>query len=356
MVFQEVGDRGHEQVSYFSDPETGLETIVAIHDTHLGPSLGGTRIMDYDSEDEALEDVLRLSRAMTYKAAAADLPLGGGKAVVIGDPEAIKTEALLEAYGRAVDCLGGRYITSVDVGSYVPDMDVIARETEHVVGVSDGLGDPSPITARGVRCGIEACVAHAFGEPSLEGVEVLVQGIGKVGSHLVTELLEAGASVSISDVNAEAVEAFASEHDVGVVDPDDVYSTSCDVFAPCAIGGVINDETVPDLECDVVAGAANNILMERRHAAALEERGILYAPDYVINAGGLITVAKEAFGGTREEAFADAERIRERLLQMIEQSAASGSTVLEAAEAYAEDRIEASATTTPATVESAEDW
>lgn len=347
MVFDSIGDDGHEHVSYFSDPETGLEAIVAIHDTTLGPSLGGTRILDYDSEDDALEDVLRLSRAMTYKAAAADLPLGGGKAVILGDPAEIKSEALFEAYGRAVECLAGRYITSVDVNTGVADMDVVARETDHVVGTSDGMEDPSPITAHGVYHGIRACVESVYGTSSVRGRDVVIQGLGKVGRALAEELLADGASVTVTDVDEDAVEAFARDHDVDTIAPDAVYSQSCDIFAPCAIGGVINDDTISQLECDIVAGGANNVLAERRHATALRERGILYAPDYVINGGGLITVAKEYLGGTREEAFDEAAAIGDRLREMIDRADDRDATVLEAADAYARERIEAAETVTP---------
>ncbi|MDG5759519.1 Glu/Leu/Phe/Val dehydrogenase dimerization domain-containing protein [Natronococcus sp. A-GB1] len=339
MVFDSIGNRGHEQVSYFTDTETGLRAIVAIHDTTLGPSLGGTRILDYDSEADALEDVLRLSHAMTYKAAAADLPLGGGKAVILGDPDEVRTEATLEAYGRAVDRLGGRYITSVDINSSAAEMDVVARDTDHVVGASDGLENPSGVTAHGVFCGIRACVDHVYGVDDLEGLDVVVQGLGKVGQSLAEELLEAGAAVTVSDVDREATEAFAAEHGANAIEPDAVYEQPCDVFAPCAVGGILNDETIPTLECEIVAGAANNVLAERRHAEALRERGILYAPDYVINAGGLVTVAKDHFGGTYEEAYAEAEAIEGRLRGMIERADEEGTTVLEAAEAYAKERI-----------------
>ncbi|WP_049923393.1 Leu/Phe/Val dehydrogenase [Halopiger djelfimassiliensis] len=348
MVFGPISDGGHEQVSYFSDPETGLQAIVAIHDTTLGPSLGGTRILDYETEDAALEDVLRLSKAMTYKAAAADLPLGGGKAVILGNPDDLKGDALFEAYGRAVDCLAGRYITSVDVNSGVEDMDVVARETDHVVGTSDGLGNPSPITAHGVFHGIRACVESVYGTASVTDREVVIQGLGKVGQSLAEKLLEHGASVTVSDVDESAVEAFAREHGVDTVAPDAVYDQSCDVFAPCAIGGVINDDTIPRLDCDIVAGGANNVLAERRHADVLREQGVLYAPDYVINGGGLITVAKEYLGGTREEASEEAAAIGDRLLEMIERADDRDTTVLEAADAYARERIDAAETVTPA--------
>ncbi|MXV64239.1 leucine dehydrogenase [Natronorubrum sp. JWXQ-INN-674] len=348
MVFDSIGDRDHEQVSHFTDPETGLQAIVAIHDTTLGPSLGGTRMLDYETEQHALEDVLRLSQAMTYKAAAADLPLGGGKAVILGNPDDLKSEALFEAYGRAVDCLGGRYITSVDVNSGVADMDVIARETDHVVGTSNGLGDPSPITAHGVYHGVRACTESVYGTESTSGREVLIQGLGKVGRSLAEELLADGASVTVTDIDENAVDAFAREHDVETIPSDAVFDQSCDIFAPCAVGGVINDETIPQLDCDIVAGGANNILAERRHATALRDRGILYAPDYVINGGGLITVAKEYLGGTREEAYEEAAAIGDRLLEMIELAEERETTVLEAADAYAREQIEAAERTTPA--------
>lgn len=348
MVFDSIADAGHEQVSYFSDPETGLRAIVAIHDTTLGPGLGGTRILDYETEDDALEDVLRLSHAMTYKAAAADLDLGGAKAVILGDPDRIKGDDLLEAYGRAVDCLAGRYITSVDVNSSVADMDVVQRVTDHVVGTSDGLGDPSPITAHGVLHGIRACTEYVSGTDSLSDVEVVVQGLGKVGRALAADLVARGASVTVSDVDETAVSAFAAEHDVETVAPDAVYDEPCDVFAPCAVGGVVDDETIPRLECDIVAGAANNVLAERRHAAALRSRGILYAPDYVINAGGLITVVQEHVGGSRETAFEEAEAIGDRLLAMFERADDADTTVLAAADEYAEERIDRAERTTPA--------
>lgn len=349
MVFDAVSEGGHEQVSYFSDPETGLQAIIAVHDTTLGPGLGGTRILDYETEADALSDVLRLSQAMTMKAAAADLDLGGAKAVIVGDADSIKTDALLGAYGRAVEAMGGRYITSVDVNSSVPDMEVIATETDYVAGRADGLGDPSPITATGVRRGIETAVEFEYDTDSLADVSVVVQGLGKVGSALTGQLLERGASVTVSDISQANIDAVTAEYDVDVVDPDAVYDESCDVFAPCAIGGVVNDETIPRLSCDIVAGAANNILAERRHADALADRAIRYVPDYVINAGGLITVAEEYHGGTREDAMAKARAIGDRLETMLERAADSELTVLDAAESYARERIEAADRPTPAT-------
>ncbi len=341
MAFNSSDHSDHEQVTYFSDEKTGLKSIVSIHDTTLGPSLGGTRIVDYDTTEEALQDVLRLSRAMTYKAAAADLELGGGKAVIVGDPEKIKSDELMRAYGQAVDCLGGRYITSVDVNSGIEDMDVISEETDHVVGTSTGLGDPSPVTAHGVFSSIESCVEHSYGTDTLSDVHVAIQGLGKVGHSLAVELTEHGAAVTATDVNDHKMEALAEECNAETVAPDAIYDVDCDVFAPCAFGGAINDETIPRLQCDVVAGAANNILEdEHRHAQALADAGILYAPDYVINAGGLITVYYEYLDRDRQEAFEAADEIGDRLLTMIERAEADGTTVLDAANAYAEERIE----------------
>lgn len=341
MVFDASDHRDHEQVTYFSDEETGLQTIVALHDTTLGPGLGGTRMLAYETEDAALTDVLRLSYAMTYKAAAADLDLGGGKAVIVGDPE-IKDREFLRAYGRAVDRLGGRYITSVDVNTSVADMDVVAAETEYVTGTSGGLGDPSPVTAHGVFHGMDACVEHVYGRDALSDLHVVVQGVGKVGAALTTKLVERGASVTIADPNDDRVAELVEEYGVESVPTADVYDVSCDVFAPCAMGGALDDDTIPRLDCDIVAGAANNVLAdETRHAGVLHDREILYAPDYVINAGGLITVAKEYLGGTREDAFGETEEIRARLLTMLERADDEGTTVLEAARRYVEDRLDA---------------
>jgi len=347
MVWDTDSFSNHEQVTYVTDEASGLQAIVSVHDTTLGPALGGTRMYDYESEDAALRDGLRLSRAMTYKAAAADLDLGGGKAVIYGDPEELKTESLLRAYARAVEDLGGKYITSVDVGTGVEDMDLLAEETDHVVGTSDGLGDPSPITAHGVFHGLQACVEHVYGRDSLSEVHVAVQGIGKVGGGLAELLAERDATVTVTDTSEDALQSFTNEYETASAVPtDEIYDVDCDVFAPCAVGGVINDETIPRLSCDIVAGAANNILESRHHATALREQGVLYAPDYVLNAGGLITVAKEHTGGTRDEAYAEAEAIGDRLLEMIERADEEGTTVLDAAEAYAEARLDGGARTT----------
>lgn len=341
MVWEATDFSNHEQVTYVTDEESGLRAIVSVHDTTLGPALGGTRMYDYEDEEAALRDGLRLSRAMTYKAAAADLDLGGGKAVIYGDPGEDKDESLLRAYGRAIEDLGGKYITSVDIGTNVADMDIIAEETESVVGTSDGLGDPSPITAHGVFHSVRACTEYIDGTGSLGDIHVVVQGLGKVGSGLAGKLRDRGAKVTVADVNEENIEALTAEYEVDVVGPEEVYDVSCDVFSPCAVGGVINDDTISRLDCEAVVGAANNILDHHRHADALRERGILYAPDYVVNGGGLITVAKEHYNGTREEAYEEAEAIGDRLLEMIERADEAGISVLDAANQYAEERIEA---------------
>ena len=340
MVWGMTDFSDHEQVTYVTDEPTGLRAIISIHDTSLGPALGGTRMYDYETAKAGLKDGLRLSRAMAFKAAAADLNLGGGKAVILGDPDEHKSEALLEAYGRAVDDLGGKYITSVDVGTGVEDMDVLAEETEYVVGTSEGLGDPSPITAYGVFHSLKAVQEYTTGTDSVDGTHVVVQGLGKVGTGLAELLLDRGAKVTVTDTDEAVVQQFQTKFDVDAVAPESVYDVSCDVFAPCAVGGVVNDDTVSRLDCEAVVGGANNILDRHEHANRLQERGILYAPDFVVNAGGLITVAKEYFGGTRPDAFEEAELIGNRLLTMIEQAESRDVTVLESAELYATDRID----------------
>jgi leucine dehydrogenase len=286
-----------EQVVFFQDRNTGLKAIVAIHSTLLGPALGGTRFWEYETELDALRDAMRLAKAMTMKAAAAGLGLGGGKAVIIGNPKQ-KTEALLRAYGRFIQSLGGRYITAEDVGTTLEDIRLIAEETRFVTGVKL---DPSPFTAYGVFHGIKACLEHLFGDGSLEGVRVAVQGLGKVGGELVRLLVEAGAEVIATDIDAEKVESFREGFGVEIVEPKEIFSAKCDVLSPCALGGVINDATIKKLACKIIAGGANNQLEAEKHAFMLARRGILYAPDYVINAGGLIAVSGEYKGITDEK-------------------------------------------------------
>ncbi|QCK85377.1 Glu/Leu/Phe/Val dehydrogenase [Phreatobacter aquaticus] len=289
----------HEQVVFVSDEAAGLKAIIAIHDTTLGPALGGCRMYPYADEEAALRDALRLSRGMTYKAAACGLDLGGGKAVIIGDPLSQKTPSLLEAMGRAVERLAGRYITAEDVGTTVADAAEIRKATRHVVGLPvalGGTGDPSPTTALGVFHGLAAAVRHRWGADSLAGQHVAVQGLGNVGWHLCQLLHEAGASLTVSDVQASRVAKAVATFAARAVAPESIYAAEVDIFAPCAMGAVLNDDTVTRLRCAIVAGAANNQLAHEEHGEVLRSRSILYAPDFVINAGGMIRVASERDG------------------------------------------------------------
>jgi leucine dehydrogenase len=334
---------GHEEVVHFNDPRSGLRAIVAIHSTTLGPALGGTRFYPFASEDAALEDVLRLSRGMTYKASAAGLDLGGGKAVIIGDPRRIKTEELLRAYGRFVESLGGRYITAEDVGTTRDDMDLIRRETRYVTGVSTsmgGSGDPSPITGYGVYLSMLACAQEAWHDQSLAGRRVAVQGVGKVGYSLVKFLVEADAKVVVADVDVDSVARAVRDFGVETAPADRIHAVECDAFAPCALGGIINDETLPELKCSVVVGSANNQLARPEHGKALTEMGILYAPDYIVNAGGLISVADELQGYQPERAKASVHNIYRTLREVFTIAREERIPTAEAADRFAESRIE----------------
>ncbi|HET9444093.1 MAG TPA: Glu/Leu/Phe/Val dehydrogenase dimerization domain-containing protein, partial [Acidimicrobiales bacterium] len=288
QVFERVNGDVYEQVVFCHDRSTGLRAIVAIHSTRLGPSLGGTRFYPYAGEDEALEDVLRLARGMTYKSAAAGLDLGGGKAVIIGDPRTHKSEALLRAYARFVDSLSGRYVTAEDVGTTQADMDVIRRETAYVTGVSQSLGgsgDPSAATAYGVLHAMNAVAGRLWGSESLEGRHVVVSGVGKVGSALVRHLVEERARVTVSDVNPEALATVAGHFDTEVVPPEKAHAVECDIYSPCAMGGALNPASIPELRCAAVVGSANNQLADPSCVDLLADAGVLYAPDYVVNAG-----------------------------------------------------------------------
>jgi leucine dehydrogenase len=341
-VFDEL-EAEYEEVVFFHDPPTGLKAIVAIHSTALGPALGGTRFWPFESEEEALRDVLRLSRGMTYKAAAAGLDLGGGKAVIIGDPKRDKSEELLRAYGRFIETLGGRYITAEDIGTDRDDMDVIRRETRYVTGVAPelgGSGDPSPVTAYGVYLGMLACVEESGQEHSLKGRRVAVQGVGKVGYHLVKHLVEDGeANVVVSDIDVDLVARAVRDFGVETAEPDKIHAVECDIFAPCAMGGIIRDDTIPELKCSIVAGSANNQLGRPEHGVALAEAGILYAPDYVINAGGLINVADELHGYNAERARARVESIYRTLREIFLMARDRHVTTSAAADAFATERI-----------------
>ena len=304
-------DAGHEQVVFCQDRASGLKAIIAVYSTALGPALGGTRFYPYASEDDALEDVLKLSKAMAYKAACSGIDLGGGKAVIIGEPTRDKTEALLRAYGRFVQSLGGRYYTACDVGTYVQDMDVIAKETDYATGRSPengGAGDSAVLTAFGVFQAMRAAAEHTWGAPTLHGKRVAVEGVGKVGHHLVEHLVEDGATVVVSDVSTAALERVrAAFPQVEVLEVEALRNGAMDVYAPCALGGSVSDELVPVLQAKVVCGAANNQLEHPGIEKSLADRGVLYAPDYVANAGGLCQVADEALHDTFSFARAEAK-------------------------------------------------
>lgn len=344
-VLASMGAHGHEQVVHGFDPATGLRAIVAIHSTALGPALGGTRIRPYETEEEALADALRLSEAMSLKAAAAGLDFGGGKAVVIGDPATVKTPELLVAFGHLVDGLCGRYITAEDVGTTVEDMRLIRKATPWVTGLprdEGGSGDPSPLTARGVLAAMRAVAEHLWSTPSLRGRKVALQGIGKVGGALLDLLLGAGVEVVISDLDTGAARrAGAAAPGVRVVDPDEILAGPCDILAPCALGGILDDRTIPRLRCSAIVGSANNQLAREDHADALAARGILYAPDFVVNAGGIINIAVELEPGgyVPEEAVRRVDRIFENMRNVLERAAASGVTPAAAATALARERI-----------------
>ncbi len=348
-VFDRLEAGGHEQVVWGADRATGLRAIVAVHSTVLGPALGGTRFRPYPDEEAALVDVLRLSRAMTYKAALAGLDLGGGKAVILGDPRHLRSEGLLRAYGRFIDSLGGRYVTAEDVGTDQADMDVLRRETRHVTGVSEllgGSGDPSPATALGVVHALHAVAEHQWGSPSLEGRAVVVLGVGKVGSALVGHLVASGAKVSVADIDPNRVQAMVSRHGATAVGVEEALTLDADVLAPCALGGILNATTIPWLGCRAVCGSANNPLAESADARRLADRGILYAPDYVVSAGGIINLAEELVGYDQAAATAKLAAIRTTTANVLAAAAASGVTTLEAADCLAESRLRAAAEAT----------
>lgn len=341
-LIEKHGD--HEQVVFCQDKDSGLKAIIAIHNTTLGPALGGTRMWPYASEEDALVDVLRLSKGMTYKASAAGLNLGGGKAVIIGDPKKDKTEALFRTFGAYVNSLGGKYITAEDVGTSVQDMSYIFMETPYVTGIPKsfgGGGDPSPYTAHGVLMGLKAAVKEKLNTDSLKGVRVAVQGLGNVGSNLVEYLLKEGAVVTIADIDKDKVKTISEKHHLQVLDPDAIVTSECDVLAPCALGAVINDKTVHNLKCKVVAGGANNQLAEPRHGDALMELGILYAPDYVLNAGGLMNVFVELEGYSSERAFEKTTQVYDNAMQVFQIAKDEKIPTYRAADRLAEKRIKA---------------
>ncbi|HET9984942.1 MAG TPA: Glu/Leu/Phe/Val dehydrogenase [Longimicrobiales bacterium] len=339
-LFDLIDEHGHEQVVFWNEPAVGYRGIIAIHNTTLGPALGGTRFWHYGSDLEALVDVLRLSRGMTYKAAVTGLNLGGGKAVIIGDPKVQRRELIFRAHGRAVESLKGRYITAEDVGTGVEDMDFVHMETEYVAGIASGSGDPSPVTAYGVYRGIKACAREKWGSDDLSGVSVAVQGLGHVGYHVCEFLAEEGAKLVVTDIDEDRIERVVEELGAEPVGPERIYSVDSQIFAPCALGAVVNDQTIPQFRFEIIAGAANNQLAESRHGDELQAKGILYAPDYVINAGGLINVYGELNGWTSERAKRKAGEIYDTLLQLFEISKEQGVPTHDAADTLAERRIE----------------
>ena len=323
-LFSLLAEHEHEQVSVYYDPSTGYRGIIAIHSTVLGPALGGTRFWNYQSDRDALVDALRLARGMTYKAAVAGLNLGGGKSVIIGDNRTPRREALFRAHGRHVESLKGRYITAEDVGTGTSDMEYIKAETNHVTGLIGRSGDPSPVTAYGVYRGVKACARYRHGSDSLAGTSVALQGCGSVGYHLAKLLCAEGAVITCTDIDPQRVKRVVEECGAKAVAPDAIYDVPATIFAPCALGAVLNDDTIPRLKVRAVAGAANNQLAEPRHGEMLVQKGIVYAPDYAINAGGLINVAQEWIGYDRGAAMARADNIYHTVGSLLERSKQTG--------------------------------
>jgi len=344
-VLKDMSSMGHEQVVFCQDEATGLKAIIGVHNTVLGPALGGTRMWHYASDAEALEDVLRLSRGMTFKASIAGLNLGGGKAVIIGDSRTQKNEALLRRFGKFVNSLGGKYITAEDVGMGTKDMEYIRMETQHVTGMPEylgGTGDPSPVTAYGVYMGMKASAKHVYGNDDLKGKTVLVQGVGHVGQYLVGYLVKEGAKVLVADIFEDNLNECVHKYPTcSVVDAGKVYDTQMDIYAPCALGGTLNDETIAKLQCKIVAGAANNQLkVEKIHGRQLIDKGIVYAPDFLINSGGLINVYGELMGYNTEAAIKKAEFIYGVTLDIFKYASDNKITNGEAAIQYAQRRID----------------
>ncbi|MFQ5587495.1 MAG: Glu/Leu/Phe/Val dehydrogenase dimerization domain-containing protein [Nitrospiria bacterium] len=341
-LFDQMKTKGHEQLLVCSDPASGLQGLIAIHNTTLGPALGGCRMWPYDSFESAVSDVLRLSRAMTYKAAVSDLPLGGGKSVIWGDPRKDKSRPLLEAFAKQVDRLGGRYIVAEDVGVTLEDMEVIRKTTPHVSGFAPekgGSGDPSPATAYGVFCGMKACLEEVYGDSSFSGKRVAIQGMGKVGSALAKLLHKAGALLYVSDMDPERVARAIRDYGADPIHGHEIYRAECDIFAPCALGGIINTRSIESFACRIIAGAANNQLKDSAVVDELSRRNILYAPDYVINAGGLINIAEELPGYRQERAYENISKIYGRMKTVFRLAKDASISTAKAAERLAEQRL-----------------
>ena len=341
-IIEKLTNTGHEKVLFGRDPVSGYHGIIAIHSTTLGPAVGGTRFWNYATEEEALTDALRLSRGMTYKTALAGLPFGGGKSIIIGDNKTSNREALFRAHGRFVEMLRGRYITAEDVGTSPADMEIVRLETRHVAGLSGLSGDPSPYTARGVFRAMQAATKFLWGTDDLSGVTVAVQGCGHVGYHLAKMLHAAGAKLVVTDVDDRSVSRVVDEFAAETVQPSDVFSVQADIFAPCALGGVVNDETIPELKAQIIAGAANNQLLDERHGDMLRERNILYAPDYVANAGGVLNGCVELLGWNAELALRKVDEIYDTMLTIFAAAKAQCIAPNQAADRLVEQRLRTS--------------
>ena len=340
-VFDYMEKFGHEQIIYFYDKTTGLKGITAIHDTTLGPALGGTRLFNYNNEDEALFDVVRLSRGMTYKCAVGDCNCGGGKTVLLGDPSKVKSEGYLRAYGRYIQTLNGRFYTGEDMNISEKDVDYMMMETNFVNGRADMSGNPSPVTSYGVYWGIKACAKEKWGDDSLSGKVIAVQGVGAVGYTLCKYLHDEGAKLIITDINKARRDQTAKDFNATVVEPEEIYSVKCDIFSPCSVGAILNDKTIPQLKCEIVAGCANNVLLDENiHGDMLMNKDILYAPDYVINGGGVINVYQEFFPPyNHERTLKIIEKIYDRLLYIFAYAKKNNINTQLAANAYANERI-----------------
>ena len=341
-VLAQMSKYDHEQLLFCNDNSTGLKAIIAVHNTVLGPALGGTRMWTYNNELEALNDVLRLSRGMTYKNSISGLNLGGGKAVIIGDSRSMKSEALFRRFGKFVNSLAGKYITAEDVGISPVDMMWVSMETEHVVGLPGKSGDPSPVTAHGTYVGMKACAKQQFGSDSLTGKKVAVQGVGHVGEYLVAALAKENADIYITDVHEPTLKRVAEKYGATVVGLDDIYDLDMDIYAPCALGGTLNDETLDRLKCSIIAGAANNqLLAENVHGKVIMEKGIIYAPDFALNAGGVINCYSEVEGLSSNWAMNKAEEIYQTIHNIVKRSKEEGVPTFQIANKMAEERIEA---------------
>jgi len=339
MQISEKSVAGYERVLFGEDPAAGYRGIIAVHSTARGPAAGGTRFWNYRTQEEALEDVLRLSRGMTYKSALAELPLGGGKSVIIGDNKTADREKLFRAHGRFVDSLQGQYTTAEDVGTSPADMEYVLKETTYVAGLNGRSGDPSPRTARGVFRAMQAAAKHRWSSDAIGGKTVAIQGCGSVGFHLAEEVHKAGASLVVTDVDREKVERVVSAFGAAAISPEKIYSVRADIFAPCALGGILNDQTVPRLETEIVCGAANNQLLEPRHGDLLEQRGILYAPDYAANAGGIISGCYiELLGRDLQSTLKKIDAIYDTMLAIFELARREGIPSYQAADRLAEQR------------------